>query len=127
MTNEPAPSRVERGARIDLQMRLAKMSQRDLAEATGFSRATVKKAVDGDPSAQESKLLAIEEYLNDLLKDVGIDPDEPEQGSAADEPVVFQMVEPDGTTFTISGAPDQADMMREQIMKIIEDRKGKRA
>lgn len=124
MTNEPTPSRVERGDRIELQRRLVGLSQRDLAEQAAVSRATVSKAVTGDPSLQEHKLLTIETFLADLLEEVGIDPDEPEQASGAG-PVSFQMTATDGSVIVLSGPPENADMLREQLMKMIRDLKSK--
>lgn len=127
MTNEPVQSRVERGARIELYRRLVDISQRDLADKVAMSRVTVAKAIAGDASVQEKNLLKIETFLEDLLEEVGIDPGEPEQGPAAKAPVTFRVTAADGTELTISGPPEEADMMREQIMKVIHDFKGKRA
>lgn len=121
MSNEPIPTRADRGAAITRRMKRMGISERELAKETGISRATVNKAMNGDPSAQERKVLDIEAWLSDHEEEMDLDRDE----QAGPEPVVFRMTTPDGFEFTVSGAPEEADMMREQLLKVIADLKAK--
>lgn len=125
MNNDLAPSsRADRGARIERRMRLIGISQRAFAEHTKISRTTVKKAVEGDEGVLERNLRRIEEALDQLEEEMGIEPEEARHPTAG--PLTFQMTTPDGMEIIVSGPIEDADMLREQVTKLIEEFKGKR-
>ena len=124
MSKEPVSSRAERGARIERRMRLMKVSQRAFAEHTGIHRNTIKRAVDGDEGVLERTLRRIEKALDDLEEEMGIEPEDWRQQSDAG-PLIFQMTTPDGMEITVSGPVEDADMLREQVTKLIEEFKPK--
>lgn len=124
MSKEPVSSRAERGARIERRMRLMKVSQRAFAEHTGIHRNTIKKAVEGDEGVLERNLRRIEKALDDLEEEMGIEPEDWHQQSDAG-PLIFQMTTPDGMEITVSGPVEDADMLREQVTKLIEEFKPK--
>jgi transcriptional regulator with XRE-family HTH domain len=118
MNNEPAPTRADRGARIERRMRLIGISQRAFAEHAKISRVTVKKAVEGDEGVLERNLRRIETALDELEEEMGIEPEELQQTPAAG-PLAFRMTTPDGMEIIVSGPVEDADEMREQVMKLI--------
>lgn len=120
MSKEPVSSRAERGARIERRMRLMKISQRAFAEHTGIHRNTIKNAVEGDEGVRERNLLRIEEALDALEEEMGIEPEEESPAGAAG-PLTFQMTTPDGMEIIVSGPVEDADMLREQVTKLIEE------
>lgn len=128
MSKESIPSlRAERGARIERRMRLMGISQRAFAEHAHINRATVKKAVEGDEGVLERNLLRIEAALAELEEEMGIETEDlvpPAIGAAG--PMTFQMTTPDGVEIIVSGPVEDADMLREQVTKLIEEFKGKR-
>lgn len=123
MSSEPVPTRADRGAWIERRMRLIGISQRAFAEHTGISRVTIKKAVDGDEGVQERNLRRIEEALDALEEEMGIETEEPRAVSTG--PLTFQMTTPDGTEIIVSGPVEDADMLREQVTKLLQEFKGK--
>lgn len=125
MNNEPAPTRADRGARIERRMRLIGISQRAFAEHTKISRVTIKKAVDGDEGVLERNLRRIETALDELEEEMGIEPEEPQHPAAG--PLAFRMITPDGMELIISGPVEDADKMREQVTKLIEEFKPKQS
>lgn len=124
MSKEPVPTRADRGAWIERRMRLIGISQRAFAEHAGINRATVKKAVEGDEGVLERNLRRIEKALDDLEEEMGIEPEDlSRQGGAG--PLTFQMTTPDGMEIIVSGPVEDADMLREQVTKLIEEFKPK--
>lgn len=124
MSKEPVPSRAERGARIERRMRLMKVSQRAFAEHTGIHRNTIKNAVEGDEGVRERNLIRIEQALDALEEEMGIEPEEEAEAGAAG-PLTFQMITPDGVEITVSGPVEDADMLREQVTKLLQEFKPK--
>lgn len=124
MSKEPAPTRADRGAWIERRMRLIGISQRAFAEHAGINRATVKKAVEGDEGMLERNLRRIEKALDDLEEEMGIEPDDSRQHGGPG-PLIFQMTTPDGMEITVSGPVEDADMLRKQVTKLIEEFKPK--
>lgn len=125
MSSEPVPTRADRGARIERRMRLIGISQRAFAEHAKISRVTVKKAVDGDEGVLERNLLRIEKALDELEEEMGIEPEEQQHVGAAG-PLAFRMTTPDGMEIIVSGPVEDADEMRQQVMKLIEEFKPKK-
>lgn len=123
MSKEPALSRADRGAKIERRMRLIGVSQRAFAEHTGISRATVKKAVEGDEGLLERNLRRIESALDALEDEMGIESESELPAPAG--PLTFQMITPDGMEIIVSGPVEDADMLREQVTKLIEEFKPK--
>lgn len=101
-------------------MRLMKISQRAFAEHSGIHRNTIKNAVEGDEGVRERNLRRIEEALDALEEEMGIEPEEETPTSAAG-PLTFQMTTPDGMEIIVSGPVEDADMLREQVAKLIEE------
>jgi hypothetical protein len=124
MSKEPVASRADRGAWIERRMRLMGISQRAFAEHAKISRVTVKKAVDGDEGVLERNLRRIEKALDDLEEEMGIEPEDLQQASSSG-PLTFQMTTPDGMEIIVSGPVEDADKLREQVTKLIEEFKGK--
>lgn len=124
MTNEPVSSRADRGARIERRMRLIGISQRAFAEHAKISRVTVKKAVEGDDGVLERNLIRIEEALDELEEEMGIEPEELAAASAG--PLTFQMTTADGMEIVVSGPVEDADVLREQVTKLIQEFKGQK-
>lgn len=124
MSKEPALSRADRGARIERRMRLMGVSRRAFAEDTGISRATVTKAIEGDEGLLERNLRRIEKALDGLEEEMGIEPEDLRQASSSG-PLTFQMTTPDGMEIIVSGPVEDADKLREQVTKLIEEFKGK--
>jgi transcriptional regulator with XRE-family HTH domain len=122
MNNEPVSSRADRGARIERRMRLIGISQRAFAEHAKISRVTVKKAVEGDDGVLERNLIRIEEALDELEEEMGIEPEEQLPASAG--PLTFQMTTADGMEIVVSGPVEDADVLREQVTKLIQEFKG---
>jgi transcriptional regulator with XRE-family HTH domain len=122
MNNEPVSSRADRGARIERRMRLIGISQRAFAEHAKISRVTVKKAVEGDDGVLERNLIRIEEALDELEEEMGIEPEE--QLPASTGPLTFQMTTADGMEIVVSGPVEDADVLREQVTKLIQEFKG---
>lgn len=106
--------RIDRGAAIAARLNTLGISQRAFAERLEIDRATLAKALDGDPTLRTRKLMEIERALADLDEEMGGERDETTPGL-----VTFRVSGDFGVDVVVEGPVRNLPELQQSVRDII--------